>query len=118
MTGLTVESRTDPQQPFDPQQSLDRLRLRLVDAAAELRPLPSIDDMAERIYAVASELEAIVRELPLVIHVKQIEERGLRDRLADLDDKLASGWVPDASPVEDVVARLRAAVRTTPVEPL
>lgn len=112
MTALPVESRADVQQPFDPQQSLDRLRLRLVDAAADLRPLPSLDDMAERIHAVASELEAIVRELPLVIHVSQLEARGLRDTLDELDKQLANGWVPEASPVEDVVARLRSSLNT------
>ena len=110
MTALPVETG-----PIDAQQRLDRLRLRLVDAAADLRPvpLPSLEDLATRVHAVAAELDAIMRELPLVVHVSRLEEGGLREQLAELDTQLAEGWVPSGSPVEDVVASLRQSLADT-----
>lgn len=106
MSALPVESTS-----LDSQHRLDILRLRLVDAAANLRPQPRLDDMAQRIKAVSNELEAIMRELPLVVHVSQLEDGGLHEELQELDNRLAGGWVPEASPVGDVVARLRESLK-------
>lgn len=111
MTALPVETgRLDA---ADTQQRLDRLRLRLVDAAADLRLVPSVDDMLERLHAVAEELASIVRELPLVIHLSHIDDE-IAKRASEIDQKLATGWVPDARSVEDVLAGLREALRETP----
>ena len=91
---------------------LQEIRLRLADASADLRPLPSADDIAERAQAVASQLEEIVHDLRLVIHVSQMEARGLRAQVAEIDRRLAEGWIPEGSPVEDVVVRLQAALES------
>lgn len=84
------------------------VRLRLADASADLRPLPGADDIGHRVQAVAAQLEKIVHDLRLVIHLSELDSSAFRTELADIDKRLADGWVPDGSPVADVVARLQA----------
>ncbi len=94
----------------EPQQSIDGVRLRLADILGDLRLLPLAQEPRERaraLRAVQSSLDAVRDELDLVIHMGLAEEDGLSARLDDIDRRLAEGWVPDASPVEDVLARLR-----------
>ena len=69
--------------------------------------MPHPADMSSTIEAVVTEVDAIVQELRLVVHLLQIEHHGLNDELRNLDERLAAGWVPEGSPVEDVVERLR-----------
>lgn len=86
-------------------RSLDHLRLRLADVLGDLRPTSR--DLGERLQAVLVELESIRDEVELVYHVSQAEKNGLPAKLEEIDRRLAEGWQPDASPVEDVVERLR-----------
>jgi len=93
---------------FDARDSLDDVRLRLVEASADLlRPLPSPSDLAQRIQEVAAELAEIRRTLLLVYHVTQREQGGLLAQLAEIDQRLAAGWVPEGRPIEEVLERLR-----------
>ena len=104
-----VLSEDHPPAAEDPERAIEHVRLRLMDAASDLRPppLPTPQELAERLMAVRHNLEEITGDLLLVLHVLQIENAGLQDQLRQVDEKLAEGWRPEASPVEDVVARLR-----------
>lgn len=93
--------------PSEERQSIDRVRLRLADLLGDLRPLSTPDEFRQRLRAVLLELESIRNELELVFHLSQAEQVGLSDALNDIDHKLAQGWKPEASPVEDLVDRLR-----------
>lgn len=92
----------------EPKARLDLVRLRLLDAAADLRPLPTPEELEQRLSAVVSELADVLRELRLLQHVSAIEETGLEAELVELDEAIAGGWTPDAEPVDAVVERLRA----------
>lgn len=104
---------TSPTSSFDVERSLDRLRLRLVDATAHLSPQgrelsgPLGADLHDRVAAVMEELAAIQRDLSALHQVSHVEETGLSEWLEELDLKLANGWEPESSPVDEVVARLR-----------
>ncbi|CAN5709328.1 hypothetical protein BH20ACT1_BH20ACT1_04000 [soil metagenome] len=89
------------------QHSIGRVRLRLADVLGDLRPLPTPEAFTERLRAVMDELESIYDELELMYHVSQAEQKGLSAKLEDIDRRLAQGWKPEASPVEDIVERLR-----------
>lgn len=95
---------------IEPQQSIDRARLRLADIMGDLRLLPTAQEPRERaraLRAVQYSLDAVRDELELAIHMGLAEEDGLSAKLDDIDRRLAEGWVPEASPVEEVLARLR-----------
>ncbi|MGI8808178.1 MAG: hypothetical protein ACR2KK_10115 [Acidimicrobiales bacterium] len=104
-----------PVEPFesftiDTRNAFDAVRLRLSETVTQLlRPLPTPADLAERVEAVVSELESIQRDLLLVYHVAKSEQAGLLRTLTEIDERLAAGWKPEGKPVDDVVARLRAA---------
>ncbi|HUP69088.1 MAG TPA: hypothetical protein VM142_04655 [Acidimicrobiales bacterium] len=90
------------------EQSLDRMRLRLVDAAFDLRPLPTKEGIGERVRAVASELHKIERELLLLCHVdSKLGDTQLTQKLEDLDIRIAEGWRPEAADADEFVAGLR-----------
>ena len=93
---------------FDTAASLDRVKLRLVEAVRELStPLPTSSDLVERVQAVALELEQIHADLLLVYHIARSEQDGLSEKMNEIDERLAAGWVPDAEPVDEVIERLR-----------
>lgn len=107
----TLTGRSNGFDGFDASdESLARLRHRLHDVASELQPLATVDELSARIRAVAGELHEIERQLLLVVHIRQAEAEGLFDMLADVDVKLAKGWKPEGSSVDDVVARLRSQI--------
>lgn len=92
---------------FEAEGDLEKARLRLYDAASDLRPLHSPDDLAKRVRAVARELQDIQESLLLYVHCAQLEHDGLDETLAEIDKQLSTGWQPEGSPVEVVIARLR-----------
>jgi hypothetical protein len=103
---------TSPE-PTEAQADLHRARLRLYDAASELRPIDGPDDLVERVRAVARELQDIQESLLLYIHCEQLDSGEFTSKLEEVDKQLAAGWVPESAPVEDVIARLRANLKTS-----
>jgi hypothetical protein len=94
--------------------SLDQVRLRLVDAASDLRPLDGPQELISRARKVADELESIREDLLLYIHCGALESGDFMASLEKIDACLLDpDWRPDAAPVEDVVARLRAEYPTS-----
>lgn len=106
MSRVTVEPT--PQDHSDPAEDLARARLRLYDAASSLKPIDGPGDLAERVREVARELRDIQESLLLYVHCQQLEAGDFNDRLDAITVRLAEGWVPEGSPVDDVVERLRA----------
>lgn len=102
----------DPE-PLDQAADLERARLRLYDAASELRPIDGPDDLAIRVRSVARELQNIQESLLLYVHCQQLESSGFSERLAKIDSDLAGGWVPESAPVNDVISRLRIGLQTS-----
>jgi hypothetical protein len=90
------------------QQRLERARLRLLDTAADLRPLASPEELSHRMADALRELADIIEELNLLLHVKRLEEEEIEADLLQLDQALAGGWKPDAAPADEVVAKLKA----------
>lgn len=88
------------------EETINRMRLRLADAMSDLRPVPTIDDLKERIVAVAAELHNIERELLLVIHLDQVEG-AVFGGLKEIDRRLAEGWKPSGTPADAFVHGLR-----------
>jgi len=99
--------------PTDAGSDLDRARLRLYDAASELRPIDGPDDLVMRVRTVARELQDIQESLLLYVHCQQLDAGPFSDELASIDARLAEGWVPEGASVEDVIARLRASLDTS-----
>ncbi len=58
--------------------------------------------------ATLRELAGVIEELNLLLHVRRLEESDLEADLTQLDEALAGGWKPDAAPVDEVVAKLKA----------
>jgi hypothetical protein len=83
------------------------VRLRLVDAAAELKPIPNLHDLTQRVRQVNEELESIRDELLLFLHVQHLKGSGLDERLETLKRQIASGDLPKGRAVEDIVADVR-----------
>lgn len=104
---------TKPENDDPQKQSLNRIRLRLIDIAADLRPLPTVDNVLDRLRSVMVEFESVRNDLELVIHIAQAEEDGLIESLDEMDRRLATGWKPTGFPVEEVVERLRRAHSST-----
>jgi len=98
---ITLDADPDQQR-----KRLDEARLRLLDAIAELKP-PSMEHVEVHVIAALRELTSVQQELRLLLHVRHLEETGLEDQIADLEEKLAGGWEPPAEPVEDLVASLK-----------
>lgn len=106
---MTTVVEDDGTNGFDTtEEALTRLRHRLFDVASELRPLTTVEELGDRVRAVASELHGIERELLLIVHIQWAASDGLFDKLQAIDAKLAEGWQPDGSDADDVVTRLRS----------
>lgn len=108
MTRLPVEV-----DEADQRQRLERARLRLLNTAADLRPVASPEELEARLAAALAELADVIRELKLLMHIKRLEESGLESELVALDEALAGGWRPDAAPVDEVVDKLKAQFHLT-----
>jgi hypothetical protein len=97
----------------DHQSQVDQVRLRLVNAASDLRPsakpLDGPRELRDRLAAVMRDVQQIQKDLLLLFHCTQLEESGLSEKIEEIEAKLADGWKPGGSPVEDVVKRLEAA---------
>lgn len=102
-----------PPEPTEAEANLERARLRLYDAASDLRPIDGPDDLVQRVRTVARELQDIQESLLLYVHCEQLESGDFNDRLQEIDAQLADGWVPPSAPVDDVIARLRASLSTS-----
>jgi hypothetical protein len=86
---------------------VERVRLRLLKAADELRPIEGPTELHARLMAAAREVHSIQEALRLLLHVTALEETDFLAELDAIDEKLADGsWRPEGSKVEDVVARL------------
>jgi len=62
---------------------------------------------------VARELQNIQESLLLYVHCQQLDEGGLVAQLEEIDQKLDAGGIPESSPVNDVVDRLRGSLKTS-----
>ncbi len=89
---------------------LDRARLRIFDAVSALKPIDGPTEIKARAQAVGQEIKRIQDDLLLYLHCVQLDELGFDDVLAEIDNELDAGVIPDSSPVEDVVARLRSSL--------
>jgi len=95
------------------QEDLQRARLRLLDAASDLRPIAGPDELTTRVRAVARELQDVQESLLLYVHCAQLEESDFGSTLDKIDASLADpDWRPDASPVGEVIDRLRKSLST------
>lgn len=83
------------------------VRLRLLDAAADLTPIDGPVELHDRLQAVAQEIFEIQEAIRLLVHVTELEESEFLSTLTEIDDRLGEGWQPESSPVADVVKRLR-----------
>ncbi len=99
-----------PLEPTEAENDLERARLRLYDAASDLRPIDGPDDLVKRVRSVARELQDIQESLLLYVHCEQLDAGKFGDQLAQIDEQLAEGWIPEGRPVEDVIAQLRASL--------
>lgn len=104
-----VEALTESNGFDTTDESLTKLRHRLFDVASELKPLATVEEISDRIRTVATELHRIEQELLLVMHGRHAEA-GVFAELDDIDARLAAGWQPEGSDVDDVVSRLRSQI--------
>jgi hypothetical protein len=102
----------DPTAPrdFDVEERINNVRLKLADAMSDLRPLPTFAQLHTRLVAVAADLHQLEQDLLLVAHVSDLDQSGFNDELDAIAERLADGWEPPASPVGDVIDRLRSAL--------
>lgn len=91
------------------EEVVEQLRHEVFDAGAELQPLPTIEEMHARLARVAAELRQLAEDITLVAHVAELNQSGFIERVEQVEKDIANGWEPPSSPVEDVLARLRAA---------
>jgi hypothetical protein len=92
-------------------ERVNDVRLKLYDAADDLRKIDGPAELLARLQAVAQEVYEIQAALRLLIHVTSLEEGDFLSKLEEIDDRLAAGdWEPDGAPVDGVVDRLRAAL--------
>ena len=63
-------------------ERINKVRLRLTDAAADLRPLPSHADLLARVRDVARDLESIRQDLLLIVHVGELERGSFLSNLS------------------------------------
>lgn len=89
-------------------RDLDGVRLRLLDAASELKPIDGPQELVGRAREVARQLRSIEEDLLLFVHCSSLEASDFEAQLDKIDAQLAGGWQPESAPVEDVVDRLRA----------
>lgn len=99
----------EPDGDFGVEARIAAARLRLYDAAADLKPLPSIQELKTRVVAAAATIQEIMRDLLLVAHCADLDADGFADEINEIKQRLDAGWVPDSAPVDDVVERLRSA---------
>ena len=102
MTPLPIDVDEDAQA-----KRLERARLRLLDTAADLRPLASPTELEERLSTALAELVDVIQELKLLLHIKRLDESSLEDELRTLDEGISGGWTPHAEPVDELVSRLK-----------
>jgi hypothetical protein len=102
---MSVVPRVETQD-FDEGKSLKKVRLQLIRAAKELKPLPTPAELLNRLSDLIADLDDIKEQALLLYHVAQIEQSGLRERLTDIDARLAQGWEPDSESAEALLERL------------
>lgn len=93
---------------------IQEVRLRLLDVASDLSPMPTPAELAERLQFVSRALESIQCDLRLIAHVVEIESGPALSELDELEKKMAEGWEPQGTPGDEAVKRLRSRYLHTP----